>query len=354
MFALSIGHNYCIRAAKESLALMLAGHPVHTLVHQVANQEIRYLLPSMEFYADAGHLARKVAYSQCTLIHVHNEPDWMVGCAKIERPDLPVVYDCHDLGSVRWGEASDAEFQAMELADAYIFPSYTYMEEACRFHKLHERFPDKAKEVVYSLPLSGWKPTPLPRLGGVVYQGGCTVDVDGRFVYRDYREIADGLAEINVQFFIFARNNGNNRDSYFSRGAVWIESLPYTRMLQQLTRFDWGLVGCSVPHPQWMKAMPNKLFEYILAGIPVVCINAAECAEFVREHQIGVVLDDIRGLAEVATEIREECRQSVLKIRDRFVMETQVEKILHIYQMAEDYHRRKDAMGAIPAAEGAA
>ena len=38
--------------------------------------------------------------------------------------------------------------------------------------------------------------------------------------------------------------------------------------------------------------MPNKLFEYAMAGLPVITSNVKEMSAFVKKNQIGVVVED--------------------------------------------------------------
>jgi glycosyltransferase involved in cell wall biosynthesis len=36
--------------------------------------------------------------------------------------------------------------------------------------------------------------------------------------------------------------------------------------------------------------MPNKLFEYAMAGLPVIVSNVQEMSAFVKKHQMGTIL----------------------------------------------------------------
>ena len=38
--------------------------------------------------------------------------------------------------------------------------------------------------------------------------------------------------------------------------------------------------------------MPNKLFEYAMAGLPVIVSNVKEMRVFVKKNQMGVVVED--------------------------------------------------------------
>lgn len=56
---------------------------------------------------------------------------------------------------------------------------------------------------------------------------------------------------------------------------------------------DLGVTFDKNVSPNHYFSLPNKLFEYIHAGIPVVCSNLPERKRIVEEYQVGVVLDDL-------------------------------------------------------------
>ena len=124
MRVLILSHHGCIRVMKQGFALM-RNHDVHFMQNSVTDEA--FLLPMKEcsFYTTRESLTAKLAVMpDFDVIHVHNEPDWLVTAAKKAKPNTPVVYDCHDLDSQRDGEkANPDEIEAMKVADAYIFPS---------------------------------------------------------------------------------------------------------------------------------------------------------------------------------------------------------------------------------------
>jgi len=336
MGVLSISYHGCIRVVKEGLSLMNAGVPVDFLAARIANQDMQLQLPFISFYETADQFKVKLQMiTGVDLYHVHNEPDWIVYKAKAARPEIPLVYDCHDLQSMRSGEATKDEVRAMKAADAYIFPSAAYMEGAVRYHGLPD---SKPRDVIYSMCTEAMiVEEQLPRIGGIAYEGGLLAIKDDApaerkkaLAYRDYRPIARGLTALDIPFVVYGANNLFIYE-YLKAGAVYISMLPYHILLKELTRHDWGLVGCPVSHPQWEMAMPNKLFEYIAAGIPVIVLHAAECAKFVEKHGIGVVVDRVEDIPKVYEE-HEKYRKRVREIRHDFTMESQVPKIKAIYR----------------------
>jgi hypothetical protein len=135
------------------------------------------------------------------------------------------------------------------------------------------------------------------------------------------------------------------KPSYLKAGAVAHSMHRFPDMMRQLTRYDWGLCGHLDSHPQWQKAMPNKLFEYLAAGIPVISINSDEVSGFVVEHGVGTVTPTLSGLADAARnkDLQAMCAGFVAENRHKFVMESQVPEIEALYAEAAAY--RQDRHG---------
>ena len=102
-------------------------------------------------------------------------------------------------------------------------------------------------------------------------------------------------------------------------------------MLIGLSRHDWGLVGNLGKFNEWKVALPNKFFEYLAAGIPVVSINADECDEIIKEHGVGISVKNLYELKDRWGET-EECRKNVVKNRNRFAMENKIGSLETFYR----------------------
>jgi glycosyltransferase involved in cell wall biosynthesis len=86
--------------------------------------------------------------------------------------------------------------------------------------------------------------------------------------------------------------------------------------------------------------LPNKLFEYIHAGLPVVCSNLPALAQFVNEYQIGVLVNPEDPIS-IATGIEsiindnnfhKQLKLNARKITDIYNWQNESQKLLEIYQ----------------------
>ena len=324
-----------MRVVKQGLALYGKGVDTFFMQNRLANASFINVLPELSFFDNMeqfGHkLKIQIDRKGCDIIHVHNEPDWMTIIAKQLFPDIPIVHDCHDLDSARVGRANEEQVAALDAADGVVFPSKGYARHYDDFYGAD----NKPKEVIYSMCNENYLHTlMLPRLRGIVYEGGASINPEestgGRFSYRDYRLVARHLAEHNIPFTMFGLRE-DIAEEYGKQGVVCNPPTPYTTMMQQLTRYDWGLCGSPMKCNQWDWAMPNKLFEYTMAGVPSIVFNADETADFVREHGLGVVLEKWEQIPEIYDQ-HETYRKIVQEKRHLFTMENQVGKILGLYK----------------------
>ncbi len=335
----------CARVIKEGIALIQEGHNVIFIQQAMANWDLLKGLPLTSFYGNAftpyampKHFASKLSlFTDIDIIHVHNEPSWFGYVAKEVRPDIPVVFDAHDLDAVRHGKATIDEKRSIGACDAVIFPSKGY-QKYCSASKDFTRpykknkynstsILDKPTEVVYSMCNEHAIGLPsLPRIPGIVYQGGLSIDSD----YRDWRDVSLELTKKNIPLHIYAATMDYIKE-YSAVGAICMPTIPYLDLIKNLSRYDWGLVGFPISCNAGNTAMPNKLFEYVAAGIPCIVYQADEIAEFVQENELGVVVNDINDIPGIYDQ-HEKFRRIVQGKKHEFTMTTQVNKILNLYE----------------------
>ena len=83
--------------------------------------------------------------------------------------------------------------------------------------------------------------------------------------------------------------------------------------------------------------MPNKLFEYMQAGLPVLASDLPEIASTVRDSEIGILVDislddletGIRALAKEDREINEQKNSWIFVACSRTQIAKLIRKIVH-------------------------
>ncbi len=104
-------------------------------------------------------------------------------------------------------------------------------------------------------------------------------------------------------------------------------------LLDHTSSADFGVSFIEDTCLSYRYCLPNKIFEYLMAGIPVLTSNLFEMRRLVESESVGLVAESndskgfIRALESALELDREEMREKVLRVRQRFCWEEQ-EKVL--------------------------
>jgi glycosyltransferase involved in cell wall biosynthesis len=114
-------------------------------------------------------------------------------------------------------------------------------------------------------------------------------------------------------------------------------SRPQVKQLLAQARVGLLLYGAAANHDE---CVPNKLFEYLGAGLPVIVGDTMQCAQIVEDERCGIVVDprDVRAIAQaidwimkhpqLAQEMGERGRRVVL---ERYQWSSEAEKLTSLY-----------------------
>lgn len=115
------------------------------------------------------------------------------------------------------------------------------------------------------------------------------------------------------------------------------EAVPMSKLKDTTSSADYGMSLIAPVSLNEEYCMPNKLFEYIMYGVPVIGFNTKDQAEFIKKHDIGYVLEkyDAASLKELILSINSKkypfFKENVRKIRKDVSWETMEKQLLDIY-----------------------
>ena len=263
------------------------------------------------------------------IIHTHNEPDdvalWAAGAGR------PLIHDVHDMTSKRFGGVPDAERAAYEAVDHLVFATPQFEEWAREDYDVEQTtlFESRVEEGLFVNPRT-------PETGvSVVYQGGTN-----GFPYRKYARDLHALAAQGFKVGIYP---ARKMDMWEYEGLMVLKTQPHADLLLALSRYHYAYVGFAFheTEPETQRychaCLPNKFFDAMAAGVPVIVRNCRTVERIVQEHGLGLVWNggDIRHVAEQA---HARLRANVLEMRGMFTMERQVGKLLKVYKELTDEH----------------
>lgn len=113
--------------------------------------------------------------------------------------------------------------------------------------------------------------------------------------------------------------------------------VPYQQLLEYSTSADIGVVSSQNICLNNYYSLPNKLFEYIQSGLPVLTNNLIECEKLVNHYDIGVVVDGWtvpqieKAVAEVVDADLNAFRTNLKKAQEELHWDKEKEKLLAIY-----------------------
>ena len=72
---------------------------------------------------------------------------------------------------------------------------------------------------------------------------------------------------------------------------IFIPPIPAEQIVSYASTADVGIFVCDSQDNKMYHALPNKLFEYVLAGIPQISCQGFEIERVFSQHHIGLLFD---------------------------------------------------------------
>lgn len=342
-----VAGHCCIRVHKMAIPLIEKGHNVHLVGMRVPNfweqyktftlcTDVEQMLESLKIYAR----------SDVDVFHCHNEPSWFVTALK-EITDKPVILDVHDsyLARSTPEQATEAldrgdnhvrvlveERNNFQLADGLVFPGESFKELVCGEFGITQptlTLPSYVPGRFFQYSGRDWH-------GGLVYEGKVNTPDETKgtskgFEYCDYTDVAQQTQKLGMDFHLYSGRTDEKFKKHYGEIAFIHKPLEYDELMLSLTRHDWGLVGNTKKTSEWDVAMPNKLFEYLAAGVPVVAMNASASSKFLEDNGLGISVDGPEELAKRWSEHRG-IRANVIRSRKNWSMNAHIHELEGFYK----------------------
>lgn len=256
------------------------------------------------FYAEyAKRLFLLLLFARHDLI-VANDLDTLLPCyvvARLRRKRL--VYDSHEF----FTEVPELEGRAARRVwlaiERRIFPRLeqviTVNDSIANAYR--QRYPGVPIAVVRNIPMAH-DPGPLParkdldlpedRFILVLQGSGINVQRGGEEAVLAMRDLPDALLLLIGGGDAWPVLQGLVHEHALHDRVRLLPRMPYERMMQYTRNADLGLSLDKDTNLNYRYSLPNKLFDYFRAGLPVLVTDLPEVAGIVGRFGAGVVLPD--------------------------------------------------------------
>jgi len=332
----------CIRTHKMAWALRLKGYDVHLFTERVVgghgfkDYSACHILSSGFFeYAqiDEAHVVDTIKATDklIDVWHVHNEPDFPVELVR-RGTDKPIVYDIHDMVSMRQKKPFPDEEKALDSCSAVCVPSGDYKSN------IVSRTGKPCIEILSCVPeiLMPRARTTL-QFNGIVYEGGLKGkknDKSEQFQWRNWASVFSEITKMGIPVYVYPNTSGEDLSEYAESGVINMGTHEYTGLLRNLTAFEASIIGSPYPdNPAFDGALPNKLFESIAAGVPMVVLNAPTLARFVESLGFGTGVETVEQIPQALEDIKiNQLREYMWTMRKYWTMDKQIHKLESLYE----------------------
>ncbi len=293
------------------------------------------------------------------IVHSHNAPDYLtvrvIDAVRYAKRGIPVVHDNHDIITMRktpYGKkyrnlevVVSQESIANTLSDARIFVSEGLMKYAM------ERYGSKGEaDFIFGnfVPENLIPKELLPKLseteGGthIVYEG--SVDEERTGAHYDLLDIFDEITRKGFHLHIYTTREAD----YYRELSRKNKRLHFhgrkdpAELMKEMTQYDFGWSGFNSSRntTHLDAAMPNKVMEYISAGLPVISFPHKTQKMFLEGNGLGIIISSVDELqSSLDGENIREIRDEVQRRRLDFTVERNIGQVEEFYKRVMNNHK---------------
>jgi glycosyltransferase involved in cell wall biosynthesis len=224
--------------------------------------------------------------------------------AKKVKPSTKVVYDSHEYFTEVPELTKRPRIQRFWLGiEKFIFPKlktiYTVNQSIAQ---LYEATYKKKIQVIRNISPT-WKPNTylskaelgIPENKFVLILQGAGINVD-----RGAEEAVEAMRQLNDCVLLIVgdgdvveelKKNVNEYDLQHS--VLFFGKRPYDEMMQFTYNADLGLTLDKATNLNYKFSLPNKVFDYIHAGTPILSTRLVEIGRIIERNNVGILIDEL-------------------------------------------------------------
>ena len=282
------------------------------------------------------------------VVQIHNLSILPLGVVIKFWKKAKLVYDAHELETERvgWGNHLKSISRIVErffikFADATIVVS----EEIARHYRM--LYPYIEPVTILNAPMFSQveKKNYFREKFGIrdnqnifIYQGGISENRGLELILDTFKDLSNDKDVIIFmgygELVPIVQEEAKSSNRIFFQPAVSPEDV-----LAYSSSADYGVTLMVFPDAclSYYYCLPNKLFEYCMAGLPIITSNAIEMRRFVEKNNLGVVVQEktVEALKEAIEEIKkmpfDQIRENCLRAARKVSWEVQEQILVDLY-----------------------
>lgn len=229
---------------------------------------------------------------------------------------IPLVYDSHELFT-QTPEVINRPFvqNSWKLIEKCIVPrldrAYTVNASIARIFRymyktdflVVRNIPEQKDDI----PESNRHELGLPPDKKIILLQGSGINM-----HRGAEELTEAMKFLDEQYLLLVIGGGDvidelkeiSRKNKLEEKVHFLPRMPFLKLQEYTRHADLGVSIDRDNNPNYRYSLPNKLFDYIHAGIPIMASRLFEVEKIIRQYRIGDFIDDHQPES-IAAKIRE-------------------------------------------------
>jgi len=172
-------------------------------------------------------------------------------------------------------------------------------------------------------------------------------------VNRGGEELIEALKSIDKVFLLIVGGGdkleilkSRVRDLDINERVKFIPIVSWKELIKYTKSADAGLTIDKDSNTNYRYSLPNKLFDYITAGIAIIASDLPETSKILNEYYCGLIIDEVtpKKISFAISQLKDnpfklaEMKRNALLASARFNWETESEKVKELYKKALSFY----------------